>query len=379
MYPPSNPVFGVRMQAAGSVATEHACSRQHDDSARLRQPRLRARSDRASCAGAVDMLTSLYPIPNCGPPACISPASVHAFVVHHAPPGQLADVAVSHHHSRPSHGPARSNPASVHAVVVGAGPVGLLTSLYLARRGYRVDVYERCPPPAVVGAAAALRGHNYPMVLSARALLAFRELRLATRYNVPPGAVAHLGTWDVVAGQLEAAAPADPNQRTVVADRQGLVQELDREARRLYPGKVRRAEARRDRGGLGLGWRWGLGRICGWRGEVRRGEAWRGRGWGLAGKAGGLSHGCCCRTVELLLLLWRAWLVLLSCGWCCCHVGGVVVMWAVLLSCGRCCCHVGGVVVMWAVLLSCGRCCCHVGGCPRTSVVAVLFWSCLCA
>jgi 2-polyprenyl-6-methoxyphenol hydroxylase-like FAD-dependent oxidoreductase len=82
----------------------------------------------------------------------------------------------------PSYPPTRSDPSSNHVVVIGAGPTGLLAALYLGRRGYRVDVYERAPAPAVLsGPGAVLRGHNYPIVLSSRALLAFRELGLQTR------------------------------------------------------------------------------------------------------------------------------------------------------------------------------------------------------
>ena len=35
------------------------------------------------------------------------------------------------------------------AVVIGAGPAGTCAAMYLARRGYQVDVYERRAPPEV--------------------------------------------------------------------------------------------------------------------------------------------------------------------------------------------------------------------------------------
>ena len=66
--------------------------------------------------------------------------------------------------------------------VIGAGPSGLFMAMYLARRGYNVEVHEKEPAPGVVSSS---RQHNYPIVASSRALLAFRELKLETSYNGP--------------------------------------------------------------------------------------------------------------------------------------------------------------------------------------------------
>ncbi|KAG1677382.1 hypothetical protein FOA52_010762 [Chlamydomonas sp. UWO 241] len=131
------------------------------------------------------------------------------------------------------------DPSANHVVVIGAGPTGLLAALYLGRRGYRVDVYERAPAPGVLsGPGAVLRGHNYPIVLSSRALLAFRELGLQTRYNIGEQAVCHEGTWDVVAGTMEVSTPDDENARTIIVDRLGMVSELVGECRRLYANRI---------------------------------------------------------------------------------------------------------------------------------------------
>ena len=49
--------------------------------------------------------------------------------------------------------------------VVGAGLVGSLWSLYLAKRGYSVDVYERRPDPRKSGRA---EGRSINLALSDR-------------------------------------------------------------------------------------------------------------------------------------------------------------------------------------------------------------------
>ncbi|GAB7045592.1 FAD-dependent oxidoreductase [Catenuloplanes indicus] len=63
-----------------------------------------------------------------------------------------------------------------HAVVVGAGLAGSLTAVFLARRGYRVSVYERRPDPRTAGTAATGRSIN--LGLSARGMAALDEAGL---------------------------------------------------------------------------------------------------------------------------------------------------------------------------------------------------------
>jgi kynurenine 3-monooxygenase len=60
--------------------------------------------------------------------------------------------------------------------VVGAGLAGPLMACYLARAGYRVDLYERRPDPRL---GAAERGRSINLALSVRGIEALRDLGLA--------------------------------------------------------------------------------------------------------------------------------------------------------------------------------------------------------
>ncbi|GAB2955780.1 NAD(P)/FAD-dependent oxidoreductase [Micromonospora polyrhachis] len=62
------------------------------------------------------------------------------------------------------------------AVIVGAGLAGSLAAVYLARRGYAVDVYERRDDPRL--APAGLAGRSINLGLSARGMSALREVGL---------------------------------------------------------------------------------------------------------------------------------------------------------------------------------------------------------
>lgn len=77
--------------------------------------------------------------------------------------------------------------AQGHIAVSGAGPAGLLAAVYLARRGFRVDVYERRPRPAPPGAgsqsAVERQEKAFNVVVHARGMKALAEVCLE---GVPP-------------------------------------------------------------------------------------------------------------------------------------------------------------------------------------------------
>ncbi|WP_051967288.1 FAD-dependent oxidoreductase [Kitasatospora mediocidica] len=74
-------------------------------------------------------------------------------------------------------GAAKAGPPEPIAVV-GAGLAGCLLACYLARRGYRVDLYERRPDPRTGGAE---RGRSINLALSERGLDALRRIGLEER------------------------------------------------------------------------------------------------------------------------------------------------------------------------------------------------------
>jgi kynurenine 3-monooxygenase len=57
--------------------------------------------------------------------------------------------------------------------LLGAGLVGSLLAVYLRKRGYRVDVYERRPDPRIKGAYA---GRSINLALSARGIEALKKV-----------------------------------------------------------------------------------------------------------------------------------------------------------------------------------------------------------
>ncbi|MBO4207177.1 FAD-dependent oxidoreductase [Micromonospora echinofusca] len=63
-----------------------------------------------------------------------------------------------------------------HAVIIGAGLAGSLAALFLARRGYAVDVYERRADPRT--APAGLNGRSINLGLSARGMRSLAEAGL---------------------------------------------------------------------------------------------------------------------------------------------------------------------------------------------------------
>lgn len=70
-------------------------------------------------------------------------------------------------------------------VIVGAGPVGSLLSLYLSKRGYSCDVFERRPDMRQIQLSA---GRSINLAVSTRGLFALREVGLeeqVLKYAIP--------------------------------------------------------------------------------------------------------------------------------------------------------------------------------------------------
>jgi len=146
-----------------------------------------------------------------------------------------ADVIPSAYDDDDEDNPGRVKPNTKQVLVVGGGPTGVLTAIYMARRGYNVDLHEKQASPTQEGQPTP----NYPMVLSSRALLAFTELKLKTKYNSSE-TKPFRGTYTIMTGSLQPGGdPSHEHSRSVLVDRAGLVQELFSEARRLYPNKIR--------------------------------------------------------------------------------------------------------------------------------------------
>ncbi len=82
--------------------------------------------------------------------------------------------------------------SSKHAVVVGAGLVGALWTIFLARRGYRVEVYERRPDMRKVGYSG---GRSINLAMSARGWAAVEKAGIRERIErvaIPmPGRMMH--------------------------------------------------------------------------------------------------------------------------------------------------------------------------------------------
>ena len=134
----------------------------------------------------------------------------------------------------------RQDPASQNVLVAGAGPSGLLTSLYLARRGYHVTVIDK--------KTHGCQGHNHPMVLSSRALIAFRELKLKdisfyNGSNARPflGEIALSGHNVTIPSTSSSVVPDldQPESRSLV-DYHRLIEELESQVKETQKIKINR-------------------------------------------------------------------------------------------------------------------------------------------
>ncbi|KAJ9515631.1 hypothetical protein QJQ45_021744 [Haematococcus lacustris] len=153
-------------------------------------------------------------------------------------------------------------PSATWVAVIGGGVTGLMAAMYMARRGYQVDIYERKPHPAARPAGSEL---DYPILLSSRlvpgqALLALKELGVSTSFNRAHCAPFR-GTWHisatpagVSAGHVSTTGSRAPQAsaqlhsvkgaeelylRSALVGQQQLEQELAAEARRLFPHRLR--------------------------------------------------------------------------------------------------------------------------------------------
>ncbi|MEW5299490.1 MAG: hypothetical protein WDW36_002504 [Sanguina aurantia] len=164
------------------------------------------------------------------------------------------------------------------AVVIGAGPAGTLAAMYLAKRGYQVDVFERrsgsAPSTAASpsGCVPSKVQHTYPMSISMRGVIGLREVGAdklpmlrtemkgvafngkvmgmgapapaATATPTAPGVGTRTEAPSVEVGKFVAAAPpsgagvsTDPGPSYIV-DRIALGQQMVEAARSLYAGNI---------------------------------------------------------------------------------------------------------------------------------------------
>ncbi|MFN0015468.1 MAG: FAD-dependent oxidoreductase [Saprospiraceae bacterium] len=121
--------------------------------------------------------------------------------------------------------------AQKHALVVGAGLVGALWTVFLARRGYRVDVYERRPDMRAAGYAG---GRSINLAMSARGWAAMDKAGILDKIEkvaIPmPGRMMH-----ATDGQLSYQPYGKAGEAIYSVSRGGLNLELLRIAAE-YPG-----------------------------------------------------------------------------------------------------------------------------------------------
>eukprot|EP00798_Chlamydomonas_sp_ICE-L_P006130 gene6130-2735_t len=81
-----------------------------------------------------------------------------------------------------------------HAVVVGAGPAGCLSAMHLAKRGYRVDVFEKRSKEMLDPTVEKNGTRTYKMSLNSRSIHALENVG-AKIPSFGPEAVPNMGAW----------------------------------------------------------------------------------------------------------------------------------------------------------------------------------------
>ncbi|KAK9808601.1 hypothetical protein WJX72_000365 [[Myrmecia] bisecta] len=115
------------------------------------------------------------------------------------------------------------------AVVVGAGPAGSLMAMFLAQRGYQVEVYERRSRPRRDDSQYSLR--SYPMIISQRAMQALSQVGARPLCLRGP---CTKGYFVLNTGQMQRM-PAGAWQ----VDRVTLGADMTAEAERLFPQHIK--------------------------------------------------------------------------------------------------------------------------------------------
>ncbi|GLC46748.1 hypothetical protein PLESTF_000431900 [Pleodorina starrii] len=115
------------------------------------------------------------------------------------------------------------------AVVVGAGPAGSVAAMFLARQGFRVEVYERRPEPRNDPVDT---GRAYIIILIPRGQAALKELGI----KLPDDE--HFKTLGTVSHNVKGKTRVSKEEGNVTFSRSGLAQWLIDTARKRYPGRI---------------------------------------------------------------------------------------------------------------------------------------------
>eukprot|EP00798_Chlamydomonas_sp_ICE-L_P001228 gene1228-32570_t len=133
----------------------------------------------------------------------------------------------------------------MHIIVVGAGITGILTAIYLARRGFNVQVHEQSPSDSEIE-AAVLAGRmpgqpNSHVLLASRALLAFKELKLELPFSNVDGQniiTPLAGILDVMTGKVEDWSSSQSYTQSAVLEYKELRSFLLKAAKQMFPSRI---------------------------------------------------------------------------------------------------------------------------------------------